>query len=85
MTGRTDGVLFVEFTVDENGASFRIEPYEYAGADAYVTAGFDQLLGMAEGSVSFDKLFLSGQIKVDGNLAKGTQIRNLLCRKKDGK
>ena len=50
-------------------------------ADAYVTANFDHLLAMARGELSFDKLVLSGQIRVDGNLSKGTEIRNLLCRR----
>ena len=80
--GRTDGYFYVEFSRDENGTKFEVLPFEYAGADAYITASFDHLLGMADGSVSFDKLFLSGQIKVDGNLAKGAQVRNLLCKKK---
>ena len=58
-----------------------MEPYSYDGADAYVTANFDHLLAMAKGEISFDKLFLSGQIRVDGNLSKGTEIRNLLYKR----
>jgi putative sterol carrier protein len=80
VTGRTEGVLYVRFSNEER-EPFRMEPYSYNGADAYVTANFDHLLAMAKGELSFDKLFLSGQIRVDGNLSKGTEIRNLLCRR----
>jgi putative sterol carrier protein len=80
VTGRTEGVLYVRFSNEER-EPFRMEPYSYDGADAYVTANFDHLLAMAKGELSFDKLFLSGQIRVDGNLSKGTEIRNLLCRR----
>jgi len=45
-----------------------------------VTASFDHLMGMVTGKISFDKLFMSGQLKVSGNLAKGAEIRWLLCK-----
>ncbi len=77
LTGRTSGVLYVKFAADEK---LEVQPHEYHNADAYVTAGFDQLLGMATGKVTFDKLFMSGQLKVSGNLAKGAEIRRLLCK-----
>ena len=80
VTGRAEGVLYVRFSNEEQ-EPFRMEPYSYDGADAYVTANFDHLLAMARGELSFDKLFLSGQIRVDGNLSKGTEIRNLLCKR----
>ena len=35
---------------------------------------------MAEGTVSADKLFQTGQLKVDGNMAKGAELRYLLGR-----
>ncbi len=79
VTGRTEGDLYVRFS-NEVQEPFRMEPYSYEGADAYVTASLDHLLAMAKGELRFDKLFLSGQIRVDGNLSKGTEIRNLLCK-----
>ena len=33
---------------------------------------------MARGIVTTDKLYLSGQIKLSGNLSKGFEIRHLL-------
>ena len=80
VTGRTEGVLYVRFSNEER-EPFRMEPYSYEGADACVTASFDHLLAMARGEMSFDKLFLSGQIRLEGNLSKGTEIRNLLYRR----
>ena len=35
-------------------------------------------LNMANGTISFDRLFLTGQLKVEGNLSKGAEIRQLL-------
>ena len=74
VTGRARGIFYVEFA-DEH---IHIVPSEYHGADAYVIGSFDQLLDMATGKVVFDKLFFSGQLKVEGNLSKGAEIRHLL-------
>ena len=79
-TGRMNGLVSVEFLQSEEGAFFDIQPCANEAADATVTADFDSFLGMAQGSVSFDKLFLGGQLTVEGNLAKGVQIRQLLTR-----
>ncbi|MDE6998345.1 MAG: glycogen/starch synthase [Oscillospiraceae bacterium] len=76
MTGRASGTFYVEFTTDK----ILVMPSNYVGADAYVTASFDHLLGMAEGKVSADKLYISGQLKIAGNLSKGVEMRQLLGR-----
>lgn len=81
VTGRMRGIVSVEFFRDGEETAFSIQPNMRSDADATVTASFDHLLAMAQGSASFDKLFLSGLIKVEGNLAKGAQIRQLLCKK----
>ena len=80
MTGRADGVLYVEFARENGEESFRVVPSDYEGADAYITASYDHLLGMANGTVSADKLFMTGQLKVEGNLAKSAEMRQLLGR-----
>ena len=74
ITGRTDGVLHVSFSNGE----LEVVPAACDSADAYITAAFDQLLNMANGTISFDRLFLTGQLKVEGNLSKGAEIRQLL-------
>ena len=80
ITGRMRGVVSVEFYRDELAAVFDMMPEHSENADAVVTASFDHLLAMAQGTASFDKLFLAGLIRVEGNLAKGAQIRRLLCK-----
>ncbi len=81
VTGRMNGVVSVTFSQDGGQTRFDMYPGHSADAEAVVTASFDHLLAMAQGTASFDKLFLSGLIKVEGNLAKGAQIRQLLCKK----
>ena len=80
VTGRMRGYVSVEFYRDENVTLFEMQPYWREDADAVVTASFDHFLAMAQGTASFDKLFMSGMIKVEGNLVKGAQIRQLLCK-----
>ena len=77
-TGRMNGVISVEFRRDEQEIFFDIQPNIRKEADATVTTDFDNFLGMARGTASFDKLFLNGLLTVEGNLAKGVQIRQLL-------
>jgi len=74
MTGRAEGTFYVAF---EGGEMF-IEPYNYEGADAYIECTYDNLMDMALGNVSADSLFLSDQLKITGNLARGYDIRHIL-------
>ncbi len=85
VTGRMQGTIHVEFLHDERGAVFTMNPWRSDNADAEITVGFDHLLAMARGKASFDKLFLSGLIRIEGNLAKVVQFRQLLCKKPVGK
>lgn len=81
LTGQAVGAVTVQFAQGENVDNFEMAPSSYEGADAIVTASFDHLLGMAQGTVSFDQLFLSGLLKVEGNLSKGAEIRQLLGKR----
>ena len=73
--GRGEGTLHVRF-VD---GQLRVEPVSAPDAEAYVSCSFDNLLAMARGLVTVDKLFLSGQLRLNGNLSKGFEIRYLLA------
>ena len=55
-----------------------VVPCNYNDADAWLACSFDNLLGMTDGSVSPDRLFMNGQMKVEGNVAKGAELRRLL-------
>jgi starch synthase len=68
------GTLYVCF---RNGG-FQVEPYDYHDADAFVQCGLEQLLRMVRGEVSMGKLYMSGQLKIQGNLSKGFEIKHLL-------
>lgn len=74
-SGRAEGTMYVAFTMGD----IHIEPFSYAGADAYIDCSYDNLLKIAAGKVSVDTLFLNGQLKISGNLSKGYAMRNLLA------
>ena len=74
MTGRASGVFTI--VIDREG--IQVYPHTLDQVDAYVTASFDHLLGMAQGKLSFDKLYLSGHLKISGNLSKGMELRPML-------
>lgn len=74
ITGRGAGVMYLKFA----GGGLEVEPYNYDGADANIVCSFDNLMGMAKGKISPRKLFMTGQLKMSGNIVKGTELRNLL-------
>ncbi len=76
--GRGAGIFHLEF----RGAEMIVEPSTYHGADVNLAASFDNLLGMAKGTVSPDKLFMNGQLRVEGNVSKGAELRRLLFQKR---
>ena len=76
MTGRARGTLSVIFDCE----GIHIYPRSMSGADAFMIASFDHLLGMAQGTVSFDQLYMIGQVKIHGNLTKAMEVRPMLTR-----
>lgn len=74
--GPGEGTFYLKFT--KNG--MEMAPYSYEGADITVSASFDNLYNMAIGTVSADKLFVNGQMKVEGNISKGAEMRYLIGR-----
>ena len=57
-------------------------PYSYEGADVYLATNFDNLYNMATGIVAADRLFVNGQLKVEGNISKGAELRYLIGKYK---
>jgi len=76
--GRAEGILYVEF-VD---GGIKVEPYNYQDADAFIDCSYDNLLKMATGKISADTLFLSGQLKIAGNISKSHDLHTLLSPQK---
>jgi len=59
-----------------------IKPEPRPDAEAFIVCSYDNLVAMARGLVTTDKLFLNGQLKLTGNLSKGFEIRKLLAPSK---
>ena len=74
ITGRGGGMFHVWFRPD----GIDIVPTSHDRADTTISASFDHLLGMAKGKYSADRLFMTGQMKVTGNISKGAELRHLL-------
>lgn len=75
LTGRCHGTFNMIFTHD----TMTIEPFDYVGNDAHIECDYDNLLNMAQGKVSPDKLFSNGQLKIRGNITKGADLKILLA------
>ena len=74
VTGRAEGTLNIRYADGETRISEGVSDF----ADAFAETTYDNLLDMVTGRVSPDELFLSGQLKFWGNLAKGYEFRGLL-------
>ena len=74
ITGRGAGVCYCEFTPD----GLNMQPYTYEQADARVSCSYDNLMSMITGKVKGSKLFMNGQLKISGNMTRGTELRMLL-------
>ena len=68
------GFFYLEF--GKNGVD--VVPCTYHDADVFLAASFDNLVGMTDGTVSADRLFMNGQLRVLGNIAKGAELRHML-------
>ncbi len=76
--GPGEGTYYVKFTKD----GMEMAPYNYVGADVYLATNFDNLYNMATGVVNADRLFVNGQLKVEGNISKGAELRYLIGKHK---
>ena len=68
------GAFYVKFTK----AGMEMAPYTYHGADVSISTTFDNIYNMAIGTANADRLYVSGQLKVDGNISKGAEMRYLI-------
>ena len=74
LTGRAEGKLNIRFADGAIHVNKGVSDF----ADAFAEATYDNFLDMASGRVSPDTLFLNGQLKITGNLAKGYEFRMVL-------
>ena len=78
MTTQTDGFFFMLFDRKGDQCTFQIEPFTFHDADAFISVSFEHLMAMARGETTFDRLYLSGLLRVKGNLSKGAEMRLML-------
>lgn len=74
ITGRGDGFFNILFKDGE----MTVVPNINELPDVIISASLDNLLGMARGTISADKLFMNGQMKLHGNIVIGAEMRTLL-------
>ena len=76
--GPGSGTYYVKFTKQ----GMEMKPYNYNDADVFIATSLDNLYRMATGVVSADRLFVNGQLKVEGNISKGAELRYLIGKHK---
>ena len=66
--------MHVEFT----GFDVAVRPEPHPTSDVTIDCSYDNLLDMARGLVSAGKLYRNGQLRIEGSLSKGFEIRHML-------
>ena len=74
IVGRGQGTLHLDFS---NG-KIHVIPTDFQGADSSIECSLDNLLGIVDGRVSIGKLYMSGNMKITGNVSKSFELRELL-------
>ena len=78
MQVRIEGAGQGTFSMKFTKSGMEMHPYSNDDAEVKIVASFDNLVGMANGTISANRLFVTGQMKVEGNISKGAQMRYLL-------
>ena len=81
ITGPGEGIFHIVLHPD----SIEIISGPHQHPDATISASFEHLMGMANGDLSADRLFMTGQMKITGNIAKAIELRSLLSPQKKNK
>ena len=76
--GPGEGTFHIQFS--KQGMEMYPTSHDYACVR--IATSFDNLYNMATGVVSADRLFVNGQMKVQGNISKGAEMRYLLGKQK---
>ncbi|MCQ2815413.1 MAG: glycogen/starch synthase [Bacilli bacterium] len=72
--GQGQGIFSVIF--DKNGIT--MEPRSNEKYDVLFITSFENLLRMAKGELSSNKLYISGRLKIRGNMSKAAELRYML-------
>ncbi|MBR4454974.1 MAG: glycogen/starch synthase [Solobacterium sp.] len=75
------GTFYVSFTKD----GMVMEPWSNDNAFVTISTTIDNLYNMAIGTADADRLYVSGQLKVEGNISRGAELRYLIGPRKGKK
>ncbi len=75
ITGRGEGVFHMLIKPD----TIEILPGSCLHPDSTISASFDHLMGMATGEYAANRLFMTGQLKVTGNISRGADLWRLMA------
>lgn len=76
--GEGSGAFYVEL----NDGSAAVEPYEYFDRDAILIATADVFNAMVDGKKDAVAAYLTGELRVEGNLDKAQEFGNILKKTK---
>lgn len=77
LTGDGSGTFYAEY----KGGKLSVEPYDYHDRDAALTADSDVFIKIALGKLDPIQAFFTGKLKVDGNVTKALELKNLVKEK----
>lgn len=78
LTGEGEGIFYAEY----KGGKLSVEPYDYHDRDAMLTADSDVFIKIALGKMDPVQAYFTGKLKVDGNVTKALELKNLVKGKK---
>ncbi len=78
IVGEAEGIFYVEV---KEGRLY-VEPYEYFDRDAIFICSAQNLRKIAEGKLDPIHAFLTGRLKVEGNIDKALKLKDLIESKK---
>ncbi len=76
--GEAEGIFYVEV---KDGKLY-VEPYEYYDRDAMFICTAERLRKIAEGTLDPVNAFLTGRLKVEGNIDKALKLKSLIDSRK---
>ena len=78
IVGEAEGIFYVEV---KDGKHY-VEPYEYYDRDAMFICTAERLRKIAEGTLDPVNAFLTGRLKVEGNIDKALKLKGLIDSRK---
>jgi putative sterol carrier protein len=76
VTGEGEGAFYMEITEGK----IKVEPYDYVDRDALITTSAENLLAIATAKLDPVQAYLTGKIKVEGNLGKAAMLKELSAK-----